>query len=259
MYVESARLKCWPSTVEISIWVVLLLSMIGRLGVLSGREAQIGWSFFNYISHSATDSLGPRGELSRPFIVGNRRSASAWCMTVCFVCPIVEGPPYCTSSSLLLFTFPHFLHAGRQSPPQLFLMEPHSRTHACHACRRRKIRCNRAQPCAYCVKNQLPCDYPLAIRSTVRSSGASGSSRVGELEAVITGLQQQITSSTNSASQGSASISNVGSSNIPQVDTAEIVSSSLPPDGSPLSRTSIQRSEFSQGHRGVTTARPGLT
>lgn len=58
-------------------------------------------------------------------------------------------------------------------------------TRSCHACNRKKIRCNKRQPCSSCLRAGRPCEYPASgprIRRPKKTIIADMSSRIAELE-----------------------------------------------------------------------------
>lgn len=48
-------------------------------------------------------------------------------------------------------------------PPKVLGVGP-----SCNECRRRKIKCDRAYPCSYCVKTKTKCAYP-ALKTTTNT------------------------------------------------------------------------------------------
>ncbi|KIW84022.1 hypothetical protein Z517_03268 [Fonsecaea pedrosoi CBS 271.37] len=44
------------------------------------------------------------------------------------------------------------------------------KSRSCFACRRRKVKCNKKQPCENCVKMQMPCNYPTTSRGKLLAS-----------------------------------------------------------------------------------------
>jgi hypothetical protein len=74
---------------------------------------------------------------------------------------------------------------------------------SCVICRRRKIRCDRKDPCSNCVKNKIDCHFPVTGRIPRRNRGPSTSktpaqkqsellSRLRRLESVVTELAAQV-------------------------------------------------------------------
>lgn len=77
-------------------------------------------------------------------------------------------------------------HAGITTPPVESPI-PTNRliTRSCHACNRKKIRCNKKQPCLACTRAGRPCEYPPSgprIRRPKKTIIADMSSRIAELE-----------------------------------------------------------------------------
>ena len=65
-------------------------------------------------------------------------------------------------------------------------------TRSCLECRRRKIRCDKARPCAYCVRLCLQCRYPPLIQTPIADVGASEraiTQRLERVEAVVESLK----------------------------------------------------------------------
>ncbi|KAH6867857.1 nuclear protein, partial [Thelonectria olida] len=56
---------------------------------------------------------------------------------------------------------------------------------SCNACRRRKIRCDREQPCSYCSKFRLPCIYVRAPQGGKKLSETDLISRFERIEASL--------------------------------------------------------------------------
>jgi hypothetical protein len=72
---------------------------------------------------------------------------------------------------------------------------------ACIECRRRKIRCDRRHPCAYCAKNRIHCVYPHPHQESKTLAAASDSStdvlaRLRRLEDALEGLRKAVEAST---------------------------------------------------------------
>ncbi|XEV00236.1 hypothetical protein FSHL1_005523 [Fusarium sambucinum] len=74
---------------------------------------------------------------------------------------------------------------------------------SCVICRRRKIRCDRKDPCSNCVKNKIDCHFPVTGRIPRRNRGPSTSKtpaqkqsellgRLRRLESVVTELAAQV-------------------------------------------------------------------
>lgn len=80
-------------------------------------------------------------------------------------------------------------HAGTTTPP----VEAHTPSHrliprSCHACNRKKIRCNKREPCSACTRAGRPCEYPAAgprIRRPKKTIIADMSSRISDLERAL--------------------------------------------------------------------------
>lgn len=77
-------------------------------------------------------------------------------------------------------------HIGITTPPVESPI-PISRliTRSCHACNRKKIRCNKKQPCSACTRAGRSCEYPASgprIRRPKKTIIADMSSRIAELE-----------------------------------------------------------------------------
>lgn len=80
----------------------------------------------------------------------------------------------------------HTSHTGIHTPPTETPVPP-SRlvTRSCLACNRKKIRCNKRQPCSSCLRAGRPCEYPASgprIRRPKKTIIADMSSRIAELE-----------------------------------------------------------------------------
>lgn len=59
---------------------------------------------------------------------------------------------------------------------------------SCHACNRKKIRCNKRDPCSACTRAGRPCEYPAAgprIRRPKKTIIADMSSRISDLEKAL--------------------------------------------------------------------------
>lgn len=50
---------------------------------------------------------------------------------------------------------------------------------SCLECRRRKIKCDRASPCAYCIRLKLPCQYPSSRKQYGSTKAISNKVTVG--------------------------------------------------------------------------------
>lgn len=66
---------------------------------------------------------------------------------------------------------------------------------SCIACRRRKIRCNRQQPCTYCTKLRIQCVYPDPVRTGNKQAGNDASSTLTRIESVLGRLESRVTTS----------------------------------------------------------------
>lgn len=142
---------------------------------------------------------------------------------------------------------------GYGSPPTMSSQQPQDtpdpslKIWSCIICRRRKIRCDRRDPCANCLKSNIDCHYPVTGRVPRRSRDPTAwkspsqkqselLSRLRRLETVVTELAAQVedgshnpshTSSTSGAGstdeQGSISTAvsrdEFGSSKPPTVNT----------------------------------------
>jgi hypothetical protein len=65
--------------------------------------------------------------------------------------------------------------------------------HSCFECRRRKIKCDRSQPCSYCARIKLQCSYP-SWRPNRGSPGENDlAAKVQALESTLQSLEQKIT------------------------------------------------------------------
>lgn len=76
--------------------------------------------------------------------------------------------------------------AGINTPPTE-IPNPTNRliARSCHACNRKKIRCNKKEPCSACTRAGRPCEYPASgprIRRPKKTIIADMSSRIAELE-----------------------------------------------------------------------------
>lgn len=76
-------------------------------------------------------------------------------------------------------------------------------TWSCVTCRRRKVRCDRREPCNHCLKNAIDCHYPVTGRLPRRSRNVAAAKspperqaellgRLRRLEAVVTELTAQV-------------------------------------------------------------------
>ncbi|KAI5460870.1 fungal-specific transcription factor domain-containing protein [Mariannaea sp. PMI_226] len=114
---------------------------------------------------------------------------------------------------------------------------------SCVICRRRKVKCDRIDPCSNCAKAGIECHYPVTGRIPRRSREASTSawstpaqkqaellSRLRRLEAVVTELAGQVedgsgsgsgTSSVNAAMSQSSSIGRSSSSPMPRAPSSD--------------------------------------
>ncbi|KEF52879.1 uncharacterized protein A1O9_11297 [Exophiala aquamarina CBS 119918] len=60
---------------------------------------------------------------------------------------------------------------------------------SCIACRRRKIKCDREQPCAYCVKIRVQCVYPASEKESKRPADDDVSARLKRIEKSLARLE----------------------------------------------------------------------
>ncbi|PSR93681.1 hypothetical protein BD289DRAFT_428665 [Coniella lustricola] len=66
---------------------------------------------------------------------------------------------------------------------------------SCYVCRRRKIRCDKSEPCSACAKGGQTCEYPAAgprVRRTRRTIIADMTSRISELERSLAKAQKAV-------------------------------------------------------------------
>lgn len=83
----------------------------------------------------------------------------------------------------------HAQHVGINTPP----VEAGPTTNrpiprSCHACNRKKIRCNKKEPCSACTRAGRPCEYPASgprIRRPKKTIIADMSSRISDLEKTL--------------------------------------------------------------------------
>lgn len=65
--------------------------------------------------------------------------------------------------------------------------------HSCIECRRRKIKCDRAHPCSYCVKTKNDCAYPSPTPRATVNTDADVVRRMESLEHRFDTLEQSVT------------------------------------------------------------------
>lgn len=65
---------------------------------------------------------------------------------------------------------------------------------SCLECRRRKIKCDRSLPCAYCVRSEIRCQYPADIGKPGHGSGPEHTmaTRVETIELSLQSLERQV-------------------------------------------------------------------
>ncbi|KAL6241659.1 hypothetical protein RBB50_011441 [Rhinocladiella similis] len=73
----------------------------------------------------------------------------------------------------------------------------HGLRRSCAACRRRKIRCDRAHPCGYCTKLHLQCAYPSIPSDGSKQVDLGLLSRLEQIEASLQRLESQNVSPAN--------------------------------------------------------------
>lgn len=123
---------------------------------------------------------------------------------------------------------------------------------SCIACRRRKVKCDRGEPCTTCAKNSLECYYPVAGRLPNRIRAPQWSSahqkqtdllaRLQRLEAVVAELSAQVDDANDSSylapppPKGAECTTPQRASHVhttPSSSTATVVSSAVGPDMEP--------------------------
>ena len=98
------------------------------------------------------------------------------------------GSPKSTNSSL---TSPH-LSTNTSNKPTASKIDVNQRS--CVTCRRRKVRCNKRDPCSNCVKAGVECEFPVpgrAPRKPRRPPDAELLARLRRLEGVVESLGGQ--------------------------------------------------------------------
>ncbi|KAL7907485.1 hypothetical protein GGI35DRAFT_89471 [Trichoderma velutinum] len=105
----------------------------------------------------------------------------------------MRGP---TSSSIAVMSTNH--SRGGENP----IAEDNLRIWSCVTCRRRKVKCDRRDPCSNCVKNQIECHFPVTGRLPRRRDPAVWKSptekqselldRLRRLESLVTELAAQV-------------------------------------------------------------------
>ncbi len=63
---------------------------------------------------------------------------------------------------------------------------------ACERCRVKKLRCSGGDPCRSCLNAGAPCDFDVSPGRSDRLGGVDLTVRVGQLEKMVTELQQQV-------------------------------------------------------------------
>ncbi|KAF4983365.1 hypothetical protein FZEAL_1217 [Fusarium zealandicum] len=126
---------------------------------------------------------------------------------------------------------------------------------SCVICRRRKVRCDRRDPCSNCVKNNIDCHYPVTGRIPRRSRDPTASKspaqkqsellgRLRRLESVVTELAAQVEDGSQdsglTAAPGQQGLSDARS--VPSSETSQAL---VTPAGSSLTETS-QVASFAQ-------------
>lgn len=86
------------------------------------------------------------------------------------------------------------------TPPPVAAHAPTKRLipRSCHACNRKKIRCNKREPCSACTRAGRPCEYPAAgprVRRPKKTIIADMSSRISDLERTLAKAQESNSSS----------------------------------------------------------------
>ncbi|KAL6701634.1 fungal-specific transcription factor [Trichoderma pleuroticola] len=64
---------------------------------------------------------------------------------------------------------------------------------SCLECRRRKIKCDRSLPCAYCTRTKLQCKYPSRRQNIVSDEDDDLANRVHSIECALKSLDQKVT------------------------------------------------------------------
>ena len=128
----------------------------------------------------------------------------------------------------------------QRSPPNQEQEYAHAMagTRSCLECRRRKIRCDKAHPCAYCARLRLPCRYPQLNRTPIAGVGTSECAITQRLERV----EETVESLKPTA--GTALTHNV-------VESSEFAQLPRPPKGSNLARRTPEAVEDGDSEREV--------
>lgn len=64
---------------------------------------------------------------------------------------------------------------------------------SCLECRRRKIKCDRSLPCAYCTRTKLQCKYPSRRQNIGPDEEGDLANRVHSIECALKSLDQRVT------------------------------------------------------------------
>lgn len=64
---------------------------------------------------------------------------------------------------------------------------------SCLECRRRKIKCDRSLPCAYCTRTKLQCTYPSRRPQILHDEESALATRVQSIGCALKSLEQKVT------------------------------------------------------------------
>lgn len=78
---------------------------------------------------------------------------------------------------------------------------------SCVACRKRKIRCDRQQPCSYCTKLKISCTYPAGDQEEKRQPAADIFSKLKSIELSLSRLEARISNDAELPIPGRQSLS----------------------------------------------------
>lgn len=94
------------------------------------------------------------------------------------------------------------MSANHSTAGEIAIAEDSLRIWSCVTCRRRKVKCDRKDPCSNCVKNQIECHFPVTGRLPRRRDPAAWKSptekqaelldRLRRLESLVTELAAQV-------------------------------------------------------------------
>lgn len=128
---------------------------------------------------------------------------------------------------------------------------------SCVICRRRKVRCDRRDPCANCVKSGIDCHYPVTGRIPRRNRDPAAwkspaqkqaelLSRLRRLETVVTELAGQVEDGSATCWATPSSSGNGSSANVVELMNAPMVAFHEDPGSAAQTATSGGGSEFDE-------------